>query len=79
MQPGELITLEIDADVTRTPANANLFKYSTQDRYFRIAALAEGNGYNQASDKFYNFSPIYKVSADFSSIQEVQWDEVKWE
>ena len=79
VQPGELITLEIDADPSRTPANANLFKYSTQDRYFRIAALAEGNGYNQASDKFYNFSPIFKVKADFSSIEEVQWDEVKWE
>ena len=79
VKPGELITLEIDADYTRTPANANLFKYSTQDRYFRIAALAEGNGYNQASDKFYNFSPIYKFKADFSSIEEVKWDEVKWE
>jgi hypothetical protein len=77
--PGELITLEIDADYTRTPANANLFKYSTQDRYFRIAALAEGNGYNQASDKYYNFSPIYKFKADFSAIEEVKWDEVKWE
>ena len=42
-------------------------------------AQAEGNGYNQASDKFYNFSPIFKVKADFSSIEEVQWDEIKWE
>ena len=79
VQPGELITLEIDTDVERTPANADLFKYSTQDRYFRIAAMAEGNGYNQSSDKFYNFSPIYKVKADFSAIEEVQWDEIKWE
>ena len=79
VQPGELITLEIDTDIERTPANADLFKYSTQDRYFRIAAMAEGNGYNQSSDKFYNFSPIYKVKADFSAIEEVQWDEIKWE
>ena len=76
VNPGELITLEID---TTDPNNADLFKYSTQDRYFRIAAMAEGNGYNQASDKHYNFSPIYKFKADFSAIEEVQWDEIKWE
>ncbi|MBR3096513.1 MAG: DUF3823 domain-containing protein [Bacteroidales bacterium] len=76
VNPGELVTLEID---TTAPENADLFKYSTQDRYFRLAALAEGNGYNQASDKFYNFSPIYKFKADFSGIEEVKWDEVKWE
>ena len=76
VKPGELVTLEID---TTAPENADLFKYSTQDRYFRLAALAEGNGYNQASDKFYNFSPIYKFKADFSAIEEVQWDEIKWE
>ena len=76
VQPGELITLEID---TAAAENADLFKYSSQDRYFRIAAMAEGNGYNQASDKFYNFSPIYKFKADFSAIEEVQWDEIKWE
>ena len=75
VNPGELITLEID---TTAPENANLFKYSTQDRYFRIAAEADGNGYNTA-DKFYNFSPVYKFKADFSGIEEVIWDEVKWE
>ena len=76
VQPGELITLEID---TTAPENANLFKYSTQDRYFRIGAMAEGNGYNSEKNKYYNFSPIYKVSADFSKIEEVKWDEVNWE
>ena len=75
VQPGELITLEID---TTAPENADLFKYRTQDRYFRIAAMAEGNGYNTASNKFYNFSPIYKFKADFSGIEEVQWDELEW-
>ena len=73
--PGELVTLEID---TTAPENANLFKYSTQDRYFRIAAMAEGNGYNSEKNKYYNFSPIFKVSADFSKIEEVQWDTVEW-
>ena len=75
VNPGELITLEID---TTAPENADLFKYATQDRYFRIAAMAEGNGYNSESNKYYNFSPIYKVSADFSTIEEVQWDTVEW-
>lgn len=75
VNPGELITLEID---TTAPENANLFKYATQDRYFRIAAMAEGNGYNSEKNKYYNFSPIFKVSADFSKIEEVQWDTVEW-
>ena len=75
VNPGELITLEID---TTAPENANLFKYEKQDRYFRIAAMAEGNGYNSEKNKYYNFSPIFKVSADFSKIEEVQWDTVEW-
>ncbi len=66
-QPGEVVTLEIDA--TKNP---DLFKYD-QIRYFRIAAQAEGNGYN--SQKAYNFSPIYKASADFSKIEEYKWSE----
>ncbi len=68
-QPGQEITLEID---TTLPQNADLFKYN-QVRYFRIAAEVEGNGYN--SQKAYNFSPIYKVSADFSTIEEYKWSE----
>ena len=73
--PGELVTLEID---TTAPECADLFKYSTQDRYFRLAAMAEGNGYNSEKNKYYNFSPIYKISADFSTIEEVKWDTVEW-
>ena len=76
--PGELITLTISADKTDPKfKNADLFRYDTQDRYFRIGAVAEGNGYN--SKKYYNFSPVYKFSADFSKIEEVKWDEVNWE
>ena len=74
VQPGELITLEID---TTAPDVADLFKYPTQDRYFRIGAMAEGNGYNSEKNKYYNFSPVYKMSADFSKIEEVQWDTVQ--
>lgn len=69
-QPGEEVTLEID---TKDPKNADLFKYQ-QDRYFRIAAQAGGNGYN--SQSLYNFSPIFKVSADFSKIEEYAWGEL---
>lgn len=73
VKPGETITLEID---TQASANADLFKY-TQERYFRIAAMASGNGYN--SNNIYNFSPIYKFSEDFTSIEEVKWDENDWQ
>lgn len=76
--PGQLITLEINANKEDPNfKNGDLFKYATQDRYFRIAAMAEGNGYN--SNKYYNFSPVYKFSADFTSLEEVNWDEVNWE
>lgn len=72
VNPGETVTLEID---TALPANADLFRYN-QDRYFRIAAMASGNGFN--SNNYYNFSPIFKMSADFSTIEEVVWDGNEW-
>ena len=72
VNPGEVITLELD---TTLPENAELFRYK-QDRYFRIAAMASGNGYN--ANNYYNFSPIYKFSPDFSSVEEVVWDENEW-
>ena len=74
VEPGTLITLEIDPAAAE---NADLFKYPTQDRYFRIGALAQGNGYNTEKN-MYNFSPVYKVSADFTQITEVDWDTVEW-
>lgn len=70
-QPGEEITLTINCD--KSGPNAELFKY-TQDRYFRIAAQAGGNGYN--GNSYYNFSKIYKVSADFKTIEEAVWDNI---
>ncbi len=69
VSPGETITLEID---TTLPANEELFKY-TRDRYIRIAAMAKGSGFN--SNNLYNFSKIYKISADFSKIEEVKWED----
>ncbi len=75
--PGELVTLEINANKADPDfKNNDLFKYDSQVRYFRIAAEAEGNGYN--SSKYYNFSPVYKISADYSTMEEVDWDEVEW-
>ncbi len=67
-QPGETITLEID---TQDEKNATMFQYE-QDRYVRIAAQAGGNGYN--GNSYYNFSKTYKISADYSKIEEVVWD-----
>ena len=69
IQPDTEIRLEIN---TEDPKNANLFKYN-QIRYFRIAAETEGNGYN--SQQAYNFSPIFKASADLKTIEEYTWGE----
>ena len=66
-QPGQVVTLEIE---TQSAANADLFKYE-QDRYFRIAAQCSGNGYN--TQQAYNFSPTFKVSADFKTIEVYEW------
>lgn len=68
VNPGEEVTLEID---TQRPENAILFQYE-QDRFFRIAAVASGNGYN--GNNYYNFSKTYKMSADFKTVEVVDWD-----
>ena len=67
---GSTVTLEIDMKNT---SNADLFRY-TRERYLRVGAMANGNGYN--SNNIYNFSPIYRISADFEDIEEVTWDEI---
>jgi hypothetical protein len=68
-QPGETVTLEINLE---EPKNAELFKYE-QDRYVRIAAQAGGNNYN--SQAYYNFSKIYRISADYKTIEPVVWED----
>ena len=67
---GSTVTLEIDMKNT---SNADLFRYN-RERYLRVAAMANGNGYN--SNNLSNFSPIYRISADFEDIEEVTWDEI---
>lgn len=72
VKPGDPVTLVIDMT---SPSNGDLFKY-TQERYFRIAAMATGNGFN--GNNIYNFSPIFKMSEDFSTVEEVVWNENEW-
>lgn len=80
VNPGERITLTIDA---KDSANEDLFGKNkntgaayVQDRYVRIAAMANGNGYN--TNNLYNFSATYKIAADFSKYEEVVWEENEW-
>ena len=52
--------------------SGNQFVYK-RDHYLRIGAVATGNA---NSSKRYNYSPVYKVSSDFSKIEEVtNWEE----
>ena len=67
---GTTVTLKIDMKNT---SNADLFRYN-RERYLRIGAMANGNGYNSGNN--YNFSKIYRISADFETIEEVEWDEI---
>lgn len=64
------ITLKIDMNSSK---NADLFRYN-RERYLRIGAMANGNGYN--SNNLYNFSKTYKISADFEDVEVVEWDEI---
>ncbi|MGI5913855.1 MAG: DUF3823 domain-containing protein [Bacteroidales bacterium] len=65
--PGTAVTLSID---TQLGANDPQFHYE-RDHYVRIAALAQGGGHN--TNGLWNFSPIFKISSDFSTITEVEW------
>ncbi len=67
VMPGETITLTIN---TADEVNNEEFKYE-RNHYVRIAALAQGNGYNL--NGFYNFSQVFEISSDFRTITEVEW------
>lgn len=65
------ITLYVD--VTNKTANNSQFKYD-RTHYVRIGVLAQGNGINTSNR--YNFSPVFAVSKDFKTIEEVtDWNE----
>lgn len=66
--PGATITLMINPALA---ANSAQFTY-TRNHYVRIAALAQGAGYNGTS--LWNFSPVFKISSDFSTITEVTFE-----
>lgn len=66
--PGVPVTLRIN---TALPANSNQFMY-VRDHYVRIAALAQGGGNNTKG--FFNFSPVFKISSDFSTITQVTFE-----
>ncbi len=67
------ITLYVD--VTDKADNNGQFMYN-RTHYVRIAALATGTGVN--GSKRYNFSPVWAISKDFSTITELtDWTEQK--
>jgi hypothetical protein len=54
-------------------ADTQQFVYQ-REHFFRIGAVATGSGVN--SGKRYNFSPVFKMSSDFSKVEIVtDWDE----
>jgi len=64
-----IIELTVDTNV----ASGTQFTYK-RDHYLRIGAVATGSKDN--SGKCYNFSPVFKMSGDFSKVEEVtSWEE----
>ena len=62
------VELTIDTEIP----SGNQFVYK-REHFLRIGAVATGSA---NSSKRYNYSPVYKVSNDFSKIEEVTlWDE----
>ena len=62
------VELSIDTEIP----SGNQFVYK-REHFLRIGAVATGNA---NASKRYNYSPVYKVSNDFSKIEEVTiWDE----
>lgn len=63
--------IELSADTTLDSGMQFVYK---RDHYLRIGAVATGSGVN--SGKRYNFSPVFKMSGDFSKVEEVtNWEE----
>ena len=63
-----IIELKIDPTIE----SGMQFVYS-RTHFFRIGARAYGD---ENTGKYYNFSPVFRVSSDFSKIEEVtNWDE----
>ncbi|MBO4924601.1 MAG: DUF3823 domain-containing protein [Bacteroidales bacterium] len=63
--------IELSADTS--VASGMQFVYK-REHFLRIGAVATGSGVN--SNKRYNFSPVFKMSSDFSKVEEVtNWDE----
>ena len=63
----------IELSIDPTKASGMQFVYK-RDHFFRIGAVATGSGVN--SGKRYNFSPVFKMSSDFSKVEIVtNWDE----
>ena len=64
-------TVELKIDPTKE--SGTQFVY-TRDHFLRIGAMAKGSKDN--SGKYYNFSPVFKMSGDFQTVTEVtNWEE----
>lgn len=62
--------IELTADTTVDSGTQFTYK---REHFLRIGAVATGSG---NSGKCYNFSPVYKMSSDFSKVEEVtDWEE----
>lgn len=64
-------TFELSIDPTKESGNQFTYK---RTHFLRIGAVAYGSKDNTA--KCYNYSPVYKMTGDFSRVEEVTgWDE----
>ena len=64
--------IELKIDPNHPKESGMQFAYK-RNHYLRIGARAYGN---ENTGKYYNFSPVFKMSSDFSKVEEVtNWDE----
>ena len=64
-------TVELKIDPTKESGTQFVYK---RDHFLRIGAMAKGSKDN--SGKYYNFSPVFKMSSDFQTVTEVtNWEE----